>query len=128
MLRVVAARRYVPSGYPAGSWRAMQWLLAGVGVIAFALSFLLPETIHSRGIDKIIDERNARRGISAPCNGIPMASKDIHQAPGSSFTGFVSRFQRWRHQIVWIWVDPLRPVRLLRYPNVLAIVSRCILP
>jgi hypothetical protein len=71
----------------------MQWLLAAMGVVAFGLTFFyLPETIHVKGIDKIL------------------ASK-VDAKSGQQ--------KRW----MWVWLNPLRPLGLLRYPNVLAIVS-----
>jgi MFS family permease len=73
---------------PAGGWRAVQWLLAGMGAVALGAALLLPETIHVRGVDRLTAE---------------------------SDTGTRRRF-------VWVWVNPLRAVNLLRYPNVLAIV------
>ncbi|EIN13032.1 MFS general substrate transporter [Punctularia strigosozonata HHB-11173 SS5] len=104
---------YVPPVYPGGSWRAMQWLLAGAGLIALGLSFLLPETIHSRGIDKIIEEREVLRRTAS-------RASEKRACADKSGNGF-ARFLRWRRRVAWVWVDPLRPVRLLRYPNVLAI-------
>jgi MFS family permease len=85
----------------AGGWRSMQWLLAAMGALSVVLTFIaLPETIHVRGIDKVLEERRAQVG---------------------SASGKVQKF-------VWVWLDPLRPVRLLKYPNILAIVSAIFLP
>jgi MFS family permease len=82
---------------PDGGWRSVQWLLAGLGAVALGVSMLLPETIHVKGIDRVISARREAQ-IKA---GQP--------ARDSKF--------------IWVWVNPLRSVKLLKYPNVLAIVS-----
>ena len=82
----------------------MQWLLACMGVSACLLAALaLPETIHVRGIEKIISESR-----------IACAFKKVDEEGGDA-----GRKERW----VWVWMNPLRPIQLLRFPNVLAIVS-----
>lgn len=66
-----------------GSWRAMQWLLAGMGAFAVLLTAVfLPETAWTR---QCLQDR-------------PSSGK-----------------QRFR----WVWLDPIRPIWLLRYPNIL---------
>jgi MFS family permease len=80
----------------AGGWRAMQWLLACMGVLSFVFTIIaLPETIHKRGIDKILEDRRLRNGDTS--------------GPSKKFT--------------WVWLDPSRSLRLLKHYNILAIVS-----
>jgi MFS family permease len=89
---------------PAGGWRSMQWTLAAMGVLSFVLTIIfLPETIHVKGIDKVIAER---KRVAAK-NGKEDATMDKPMKP----------------KFVWVWLNPLRPLALLKYPNVLAIVS-----
>ena len=55
-----------PRGY---GWRAMQWLLAGLGVSAFLLVlFTFPETAHARGIDQVKELRAQTRAAGARTN------------------------------------------------------------
>ncbi|KAF9046832.1 MFS general substrate transporter [Hymenopellis radicata] len=78
------------------SWRVMQFILAGAGFLGFICIFLFfPETSHPgmRGIDKL-------RG-----------TRQIEDQGGSL---------KEKHS-VWVWVNPLRPLWLLRSPNLLAV-------
>jgi hypothetical protein len=90
---------------PAGGWRAVQWLLAGMGAASSCAAFFLPETIHVRGVDKIVAEREARR-----------------VADGKAAVEGAESQRNKKRAFVWVWVNPLRSIGLLRYPNVLAIV------
>ncbi|KAF8584881.1 MFS general substrate transporter [Ramaria rubella] len=68
-----------------GSWRAYQYLLAAMGAACFLLIlFVLPETSHHRGIDRLQQENPHKRWL-------------------------------------WVWLNPLRPLKLLRHRNILAI-------
>ncbi|KAF8519191.1 major facilitator superfamily domain-containing protein [Gautieria morchelliformis] len=76
-----------------GSWRAFQYLLAAMGTCSFlSILFFLPETSHSRRADSL------------------SASQ-----PGEDKT------PQSRKQWGWVWLNPLRPLALLKYRNVLAI-------
>ena len=84
------------SGYGTG-WRAVQWLLTGMGALAaFLLGVLLPETSHARGIDTIRAERAAEREQSG-------------------------RAKIWRDDWIIIWLNPLAPLKLLARPHILLV-------
>lgn len=73
-----------------GSWRAMQWLLTGMGGLAVLLTAVgLPETAWTRQCQHDAIPDDERKG-----------------------------WRRW-WPYRWVWLDPLRPVWLLRYPNIL---------
>jgi hypothetical protein len=76
-----------------GSWRAFQYLLAAMGALVFAMTALF------------LPETSHRLGID-----------EVRASRASQGT---KESNRW----VWVWLNPLRPLRLLRYRNVLAIVS-----
>ena len=85
---------YVPNGY---GWRAMQWLLCGMGGVASLLVlFFLPETIHARGIDAIREQRIAEGRVPKE---------------GGSW---------WSRQVIVV-LNPLRGVKLLAQPHILLI-------
>lgn len=103
----------IPSG-----WRAMQYLLAGMGLIASLLViFLLPETIHFKGVDIIREERKQARLLKGVESG--QNSKE-----GSLVEGKGSRWSRWVGEEEWVvlWLNPLAPLKLLIHPHILAIV------
>lgn len=78
--------QYIPG--KEGSWRANQFILAGMGTVCFLLMlFVLPETSHTRGIDK------ARKALG------PHA----------------------KDKFIWVWINPLKPLDLLKQKSVLAI-------
>jgi MFS family permease len=86
-----------PAGY---GWRAMQWLLFAMGVVASLLClFCFPETAHERGIDLIREERRRERGETT------------------------ARKMGWWEDSVFVWLNPLAPLRLLMLPHILAMVS-----
>ena len=80
------------------SWRAMQLLLFLMGLAAFlSVVTFLPETIHpgTRGID-VVHAHELR---------------DRSGAPGKT--------RRWR----FVWLNPFKPIHLLRGPVILFVVS-----
>lgn len=84
---------YVPDGY---GWRAMQWLLCGMGGAASLLVFLfLPETIHTRGVDAIREQSIVEGRIPA-------------------------RGSWWSRQMI-VFLNPLKGVKLLYQPHILLI-------
>ncbi|KAF8920192.1 MFS general substrate transporter [Mucidula mucida] len=79
------------------SWRVMQFILAGAGFLGFVCIFLFfPETSHPgvRGIEKLRQTRQ------------------IEEDQGGSLK---------ENHLGWVWVNPLRPLWLLRSPNLLAV-------
>lgn len=82
-----------PEGF---GWRAMQWLLFAMGVLASGLCVAcFPETSHLKGIEVL----RAERGEEAQ----------------------VGRVRKWRRD--WVWLNPLEPLKLLMLPHILAMVS-----
>lgn len=80
-----------------GSWRAFQYLLAAMGTCVFMMMFfLLPETSHSRGVDRL---------------------REIQASEGKTA----------KKQWIWVWLNPLGPLKLLKYRNVLVIVGQIII-
>ncbi|KIJ23886.1 hypothetical protein M422DRAFT_39390, partial [Sphaerobolus stellatus SS14] len=77
---------------PRGSWRAFQYLLAGMGGFTWLLMLLvLPETSHTTGLQRLRDE-------------------DIKAG-------------REPRKTVFVFLNPLQALGLLRYRNILVIVS-----
>ncbi len=75
----------------------MQFILAGAGFLGFVCIFLFfPETSHPgvRGIEK------------------PRQTRQIEEDQGGSLK---------ENHLGWVWVNPLRPLWLLRSPNLLAV-------
>ncbi|POY75477.1 putative Fructokinase [Rhodotorula taiwanensis] len=99
-----------PKGY---GWRAMQFLLMGLGASAFVLVLLaFPETAHVRGIDAIRSERA----------GMPADKQDPEKCD-ASLNEEVKRAGWIRRKLdgfTWVWLNPLAPVRLLMHPNIAA--------
>ncbi|BGP43508.1 hypothetical protein JCM10449v2_007543 [Rhodotorula kratochvilovae] len=102
---------------PAGTgWRAMQWLLMAFGASAFALIvFFLPETAHVKGVDLVRQERLQARAekTGAIADVLEQEEKERRRGMGwarREWSGFV-----------WVWVNPLGPIRLLMHPTVAAI-------
>ncbi|KAK4049269.1 hypothetical protein OIV83_004205 [Microbotryomycetes sp. JL201] len=85
-------------------WRAMQWLLFAMGASgALLCAFCLPETAHQRGVDLIREERK-QLAIEEGRNG------DVtEQKPW------------WKPDVTIVWMNPLRPLRLLLLPHILAL-------
>ncbi|GAA5876347.1 hypothetical protein JCM8547_008889 [Rhodosporidiobolus lusitaniae] len=102
--------------HPKGQgWRAMQWLLCGMGVVASLLCFFcFPETAHARGVDVIREERLARR---AEEQGVEMEELRVKEDGMRKEMGWL---RRWYCDLVWTWLNPISPVRLLLHPNILA--------
>lgn len=97
--------------YAKGSgWRAMQWLLFAMGVVASLLVlFFLPETSHVLGVDLIREERKARR-----------AEEEKESRVGRS----EGVWARWTRDWVVVWLNPLAPLKMLLHPHILAMVRR----
>ncbi|TKA55056.1 hypothetical protein B0A53_02531 [Rhodotorula sp. CCFEE 5036] len=107
-----------PRGY---GWRAMQWLLAGLGISAFLLVlFTFPETAHARGIDQVKELRAQTRAAKAP----ELTSKDAEKSELGPEAEVVPVGGSWiRRKIdnfAWVWLNPLAPIRLLLHPNIAA--------
>ncbi|KAM0750703.1 MFS general substrate transporter [Meredithblackwellia eburnea MCA 4105] len=84
-------------------WRAMQWLLFALGALGSLLVFFaLPETSHSKAIDAIREERRAAKGDT----GLSKAEGEEKWWKGEGW--------------VWVWINPLEPLRLLARPHILA--------
>ncbi|ORY88374.1 major facilitator superfamily domain-containing protein, partial [Leucosporidium creatinivorum] len=83
---------------PLGSgWRAMQWLLFAMGVVACVLcAVCFPETSHKRGIEVLREERRERGEMEGG--------------------GWVRRV--WRDTV---FLNPVGSVLLLRQPHILAV-------
>ncbi|KAF8590682.1 MFS general substrate transporter [Ramaria rubella] len=82
---VVAGIMTEQATYDFSHWRAFQYLLAAMGVACFLLIFfVLPETSHHRGVDRLQQDKPHKRWL-------------------------------------WVWLNPLRPLKLLRHRNILAI-------
>lgn len=103
---------------PAGTgWRAMQWLLMALGWSAFlVVLFAFPETAHVKGVDVIRQERLQARADKGGVTVEMMHQKEMEQRREM---GLVRR--RW-DSLVWVWLNPITPLRLLIHPHVLAIV------
>ncbi|GJN94388.1 hypothetical protein Rhopal_007468-T1 [Rhodotorula paludigena] len=103
---------------PAGTgWRAMQWLLMALGWSAFlVVLFAFPETAHVKGVDVIRQERLQARADKAGVTIEMMHQKEMEKRREM---GLVRR--RW-DSLVWVWLNPITPLRLLIHPHVLAIV------
>ncbi|GAA6050843.1 hypothetical protein JCM3770_005734 [Rhodotorula araucariae] len=102
---------------PAGTgWRAMQWLLMAFGASAFALIVVfLPETAHVKGVDLVRQERLQARAdeAGAAFEALEQGEQERRREMGwarSRWDGFL-----------WIWVNPLGPIKLLMHPTVAAI-------
>ncbi|GAA5862821.1 hypothetical protein JCM3774_006655 [Rhodotorula dairenensis] len=110
-----------PRGY---GWRAMQWLLAGLGVSAFILVLVaFPETAHSRGIDQVKEQRlqeRAAKRAEPPLQDVekgdlgPETETAVVPVSGRSW------IRRNLDGFAWVWLNPLAPIRLLLHPNILA--------
>ncbi|GAA5901028.1 hypothetical protein JCM8208_007597 [Rhodotorula glutinis] len=97
-------------------WRAMQWLLMSLGFSAFALVFFfLPETAHVKGVDVVRQERLQHRADEA---GIDVEVLELEEEERRAEMGWARR--RW-DEVVWVWINPLGPVKLLAHPTILAI-------
>ncbi|GAA5992480.1 hypothetical protein JCM10908_000839 [Rhodotorula pacifica] len=107
-----------PHGY---GWRAMQWLLAGLGASAFILVLLVfPETAHSRGIDLIKEERaQARAARDADVQPSDDEKVAGEQEPTAGPTRR-SWIRRRMEGFAWVWINPAAPIRLLLHPNIAA--------
>lgn len=103
---------------PAGTgWRAMQWLLMALGWSAFlVVLFAFPETAHVKGVDVIRQERLQVRADKA---GVTVEMMHQREMQKRQEMGHVRR--RW-DSLVWVWLNPITPLRLLIHPHVLAIV------
>lgn len=104
-------------------WRAMQYLLMSLGFSAFALVlFFFPETAHAKGIDVVRQERLQERAEKKGME-VELLEKEEEQRRAE---------MRWlRRQwdgLVWVWLNPLAPLRLLLHPNIAAMVRLCPLP
>lgn len=96
---------YVPNEY---GWRAMQWLLFGMGVVASLLSLLcFPETIHEKGIVAIKRERRREREERGEV-------EFDKEGKGKLAT--------WWGESTFLWLNPLAPLRLLMLPHIAAMV------
>jgi hypothetical protein len=101
--------------HPIGQgWRAMQYLLFAMGVVAsLACFFFLPETAHYRGIDSIREER--------------AAALLLHGGSGEEEGGKEGGVRGWwkGYSKDWIivWLNPLAPLKMLVHPHILAMVS-----
>ncbi|GAA5820951.1 hypothetical protein JCM11251_001893 [Rhodosporidiobolus azoricus] len=102
--------------HPIGQgWRAMQWLLFAMGVLASLLVFFFfPETAHARGIDLIRRERLEARAEKEEVDPDQLAEREREER---SRMGWLRR--KWSG-FVWVWCNPLAPLRLLVHPNILA--------
>ncbi|GAA6017760.1 hypothetical protein JCM10207_000488 [Rhodosporidiobolus poonsookiae] len=102
--------------HPLGQgWRAMQWLLMAMGVLSSALVIaFFPETAHARGIDVIRQERLAAR---AEKQGVEVEVLKEQEKARRRDMGWVRR--KW-DGLVWVWLNPLTPLRLLLHPHILA--------
>lgn len=97
-------------------WRAMQWFLMALGWSACALIFFfLPETAHVKGIDVVRQERLQDRADKA---GIDVEVLERQEKDQRSEMGWVRR--KWSG-FVWVWINPLGPLKLLAHPTILAI-------
>ncbi|TFK18679.1 MFS general substrate transporter [Coprinopsis marcescibilis] len=87
------------------SWRVMQFILGCIGLILFAVMLrYLPETSHpgARKVDKIKMNLDATNDVDAAQNGVQ------------------KRPVRFEHPVL---LNPLAPLRLLRSPVLIALVS-----
>ncbi|KAM0790479.1 hypothetical protein ACM66B_003355 [Microbotryomycetes sp. NB124-2] len=85
-------------------WRAMQWLLFAMGASGTLLcAFCLPETAHQRGVDLIREERRQQA----------IDEGRVAEASPKRW------WKKWDVNIVWM--NPLRPLRLLMLPHILAL-------
>ncbi|GAA5847354.1 hypothetical protein JCM9279_000252 [Rhodotorula babjevae] len=97
-------------------WRAMQWLLMGLGWSAFALVFFfLPETAHVKGVDVVRQERLQVRADEAGVEVEVLERDEEERRAGMSWAR-----KKW-DELVWVWINPLGPVKLLAHPTILAI-------
>lgn len=96
---------------PIGSgWRAMQWLLFAMGVVASLLVlFFLPETSHVLGVDLIREERNSKREAEEKESGVVRERSE-------------GVWERWTRDWVVVWLNPLAPLKMLLHPHILAMV------
>lgn len=95
-------------------WRAMQYLLFAMGLLASLLVVMfLPETAHSRGIDLIREERRSRHR--------EMHTKDDYNSTLVNDNG-ASWWTRWTRDLVFVWLNPLAPLKMLWHPHILAMV------
>jgi len=94
----------------------MQWFLMALGWSACALIFFfLPETAHVKGIDVVRQERLQDRADKA---GIDVEVLERQEKDQRSEMGWVRR--KWSG-FVWVWINPLGPLKLLAHPTILAI-------
>ncbi|BGP20130.1 hypothetical protein JCM10213_000786 [Rhodosporidiobolus nylandii] len=102
--------------HPSGQgWRAMQWLLMAMGVLASLLVVLFfPETAHARGIDLVRQERLAKRAEKA---GVEVEVQDERERAARESMGKV---RRWYCDLTWVWLNPASPLKLLLQPNIAA--------
>lgn len=108
---------YVNHPRPGYGWRAMQWLLFAMGVLAAALCFfLLPETIHERGIDVLREEcgRDAAKDV---------IGNDAESQARTSASSLQPK--PWWDVRSWefLWLNPLEPLKLLMLPHILMMVG-----
>ena len=97
-------------------WRAMQWLLMALGFSAFALvALFLPETAHVKGVDVVRQERLQRRADDA---GVEVEALERDEEKRRAGMGWARK--KW-DELVWVWINPLGPVKLLAHPTILAI-------
>lgn len=102
--------------YTSSSWRAMQWLLFAMGAVASVLVFcFLPETIHSKLIDSIREERRL----------IQLSKSEIELTEEISRRGyFGTLWHKYTGDSVFIFLNPLAPLRMLVYHmHILTVVS-----
>ncbi|GAA5915376.1 hypothetical protein JCM6882_000236 [Rhodosporidiobolus microsporus] len=102
--------------HPIGQgWRAMQWLLFAMGVLASILCFFFfPETAHVRGVDLIRRERLEARAAQLGVDPDELDEREREERAGMGWA------RRKVKGFVWVWCNPLAPLRLLIHPNILA--------
>ncbi|GAA6038819.1 hypothetical protein JCM8097_002911 [Rhodosporidiobolus ruineniae] len=102
--------------HPEGQgWRAMQWLLFAMGVLASAIIlFFFPETAHARGIDVIRAQHLAARAEKL---GVDPEKLEEQEEAEVEKLGRLRRM--WARLDPWVWMNPLAPLKLLLHPNIL---------
>ncbi|KAK4047439.1 hypothetical protein OIO90_006184 [Microbotryomycetes sp. JL221] len=97
-------------------WRAMQWLLCAMGVSGTILCFFfLPETCHQRGVELIRAERQIDNIRNKRDKKVSSNEKKQEEGPE------VDVKLPWYKDFVWVWMNPIRPLRLLMLPHILAL-------
>lgn len=90
----------------------MQFLLFGMGMVAtIGLFVFLPETAHHRGMDDILLKRRQRR-----------EEEESRREKEGLETRKTSWWERKSENWVFVWLNPLTPLKMLVHPHVLAMV------